>query len=229
MRRLKVLLVDDHALMRQGARRSLEGYQDIQVVGEASDGQSAVQMAEIWAPDVIVMDINLPGMSGLEATRTIRRHNPRVAIIILTAHEDDEQLFNAVKAGAAAFTTKGLGGDGLVGLVRRVGRGEYVINESVGSKPYVASKVLKQFQEVSAMDESKEGLFSPLTAREMEILGCIARGMSNREIAASMHISDQTVKNHMTSLLRKLALNDRTQAVLYALRRGWIKMPEEVS
>jgi DNA-binding NarL/FixJ family response regulator len=228
MKRLRVLLVDDHPLFRQGVRHALDGIQDIQIVGEAADGQTAIQMADTLSPDVMLCDINLPGLNGLEATRVIRRRNPHIAVVVLTVHEDDEQLFGAIKVGAAAFSTKDVGQDKLVDLVRRVGRGEYIINENVVSKPFVASRVLKQFRDLAAMDQEGESLFAPLTSREIEILDCIARGMSNKEIARNLTISDQTVKNHITSILRKLMVNDRTQAVIYALRRGWIKMSDEV-
>lgn len=228
MKRLRVLLVDDHPLFRQGVRHALDGIQDIQIVGEAADGQTAIQMADTLAPDVMLCDINLPGLNGLEATRVIRRRNPHVAVVVLTVHEDDEQLFGAIKVGAAAFSTKDVGQDKLVDMVRRVGRGEYIINENVITKPFVASRVLKQFRDMAATDQEGESLFAPLTSREIEILDCIARGMSNKEIARNLTISDQTVKNHITSILRKLMVNDRTQAVIYALRRGWIKMSDEV-
>lgn len=228
MKRLRIILVDDHPLFRQGVRHALDGIQDIQIVGEASDGQMAIQMADTLAPDVILCDINLPGLNGLEATRVVRRRNPHIAVIVLTVHEDDEQLFHAIKVGAAAFSTKDVGQDKLVDMVRRVGRGEYLINENVATKPFVASRVLKQFRDLAALDQDEEGLFAPLTSREIEILDCIARGMSNKEIARNLLISDQTVKNHITSILRKLMVNDRTQAVIYALRRGWIKVADEV-
>jgi len=228
VKRLRIILVDDHPLFRQGVRHALDGIQDIQIVGEASDGQMAIQMADTLAPDVILCDINLPGLNGLEATRVVRRRNPHIAVIVLTVHEDDEQLFHAIKVGAAAFSTKDVGQDKLVDMVRRVGRGEYLINENVATKPFVASRVLKQFRDLAALDQDEEGLFAPLTSREIEILDCIARGMSNKEIARNLLISDQTVKNHITSILRKLMVNDRTQAVIYALRRGWIKVADEV-
>ena len=228
MKRVRVLLVDDHPLYRQGVRNALEGLQDIQIIGEASDGQMAIQMADTLSHDEILIDINLPGLNGLEATRVIRRRTPHIACVVLTVHEDDEQLFNAIKVGAAAFSTKDVGQDRLAELVRRVGRGEYLINENVVTKPFVASRVLKQFRDLAATDQDEESLFAPLTSREIEILDCIARGMSNKEIARSLTISDQTVKNDITSILRKLAVNDRTQAVIYALRRGWIKMSDEV-
>ena len=151
-----------------------------------------------------------------------------MAVIILTLHEDDEQLFHAIRVGASAYAIKDIASQDLISLIRRVGRGEYLINENVLSRPFVASKVLDQFRELATMDEAVDAVFSPLTPREVEILDCVARGNSNKEIARLLSISDQTVKNHITSILRKLAVNDRTQAVIYALRHGWIKLGDDV-
>jgi DNA-binding NarL/FixJ family response regulator len=142
-------------------------------------------------------------------------------------HEDDEQLFHAIRVGAAAYCTKDAQQDEIIKLIRRVARGEYLINENVLQRPFVASRVLDQFRELSQMETGAEGVFSPLTPREVEILDCVAQGNSNKEIARILNISDQTVKNHITSILRKLAVNDRTQAVIYALRHGWIRLTDE--
>lgn len=227
MNRIQVLIVDDHPLFRRGVRWSLEGEQDVIVVGEASDGQSAIEQADLLVPDVVLIDINMPQMNGLEVTRILRRRHPQTGVIILTMHEDDEQLFHAIRVGAAAYCTKDVEGDQIVKLIRRVARGEYLINENVLNRPFVASRVLDQFRELSNLDQASEGVFSPLTPREVEILDCVAQGNSNKEIARILNISDQTVKNHITSILRKLAVNDRTQAVIYALRHGWIRLNEE--
>jgi DNA-binding NarL/FixJ family response regulator len=226
MNRTRILLVDDHPLFRQGIRWTLEAQHDMEVVGEVSDGQAAIQQADFLTPDVIVCDINLPGMNGLEVTRILRRRHPQCAIIVLTMHQDDEQLFNSIRVGAAAYATKDISPEELVSMVRRVGHGEYLINENVLSRPFVASRVLDEFRELSQVDSATESVFSPLTPREVEILDCVARGNSNKEIARLLSISDQTVKNHITSILRKLAVNDRTQAVIYALRHGWIKITD---
>lgn len=227
MNRTRILLVDDHPLYRQGIRWTLEVENDMEIAGEVSDGQAALQQADLLTPDVIVCDINLPGMNGLEVARILRRRHPQCAIIVLTMHEDDEQLFNAIRVGAAAYVTKSIGPEELVALVRRVGKGEYLINENVLSRPFVATRVLDEFRELSQIDQNMGTVFSPLTPREVEILDCVARGNSNKEIARLLSISDQTVKNHMTSILRKLAVNDRTQAVIYALRHGWIKISDQ--
>ena len=227
MSRLQILVVDDHPLFRRGIRWSLENEHDLVVVGEAADGQTAVQQIDLTTPDVVLIDIDMPRMSGLEVTRIVKRRHPQMGVIILTTQEDDEQLFHAIRAGAAAYATKDIEADELIRLIRRVARGEYLINENVLSRPFVASRVLDQFRELSQMEHVSDAVFFPLTPREVEILDCVAKGNSNKEIARVLAISDQTVKNHITSILRKLAVNDRTQAVIYALRHGWIKLAED--
>jgi len=225
--RIELVIVDDHPLFRRGIRWSLEHEADLVVVGEAGDGPSAVQQIETTSPDVVLIDINMPQMSGLEVTRIVKRRQPQTGVIILTMHEDDEQLFHAIRVGAAAYATKDIEATELIRLIRRVARGEYLINDTVLSRPFVASRVLEQFREMSQMGNGPEGVFSPLTPREVEILDCVAQGNSNKEIARILSISDQTVKNHITSILRKLAVNDRTQAVIFALRHGWIKLADD--
>jgi DNA-binding NarL/FixJ family response regulator len=224
MQRVQILIVDDHPLFRRGIRWSLEAENDLVVAGEAADGHEAITMVDKLSPDVVLLDINLPGMNGIEVARLLKRRHPRLGIVIVTMHEDDEQLFNAIRVGAAAYVTKDVDPSYIVGIIRRVARGEYLINENVLSHPFVASRVLDQFRELARMDHESESVFSPLTPREVEILDCVARGNSNKEIASLLGISDQTVKNHITSILRKLQVNDRTQAVIYALRHGWIKL-----
>lgn len=224
--RIRVLIADDHPIFSQGIKGILEAEPDIEVVGEASDGKQAIALARAIAPDVIIVDIHMPTVDGLEVARTVKLHLPRTGIVLMTAYEDEEQLFQAIKVGAAAFYLKDVRPDELLDGIRRVSAGEYLINESVLTKPQVASRVLKQFRELATAGQEIEPLFVPLSAREIEVLDYIARGNSNKEIARALKISDQTVKNHITSILRKLAVNDRTQAVVYALRRGWIKMQE---
>lgn len=227
--RPRLLLVDDHPLFLRGVRLTLEDSGEFDIVGEASDGQKAITLSEQLLPDVILCDINLPGMSGLEVSRVIKRRQPQTAIIILSVYEDDEQLFNAIRAGAAAYSPKDISPEQLVEIVRQVARGNYIINENVLSKPVVARRVLNQFRELATTENEQEPIFAPLTNREVEILDCIARGNSNKEIARNLSISDQTVKNHITSILKKLNANDRTQAVITALRHGWIKMSNDIN
>lgn len=221
---LAILIVDDHPLFRQGVRATLEREPDLEVVGEAADGQQAIQMAEDLSPTVVLIDISLPGLNGLEVARVIKRRQPQVNLIVLTVYEDDEQLLNAIKAGASAYSSKDIEPKALVQMIRDVGRGRYLIDEHVFAKPHIATRVLHQFRELAAAEEELGALFSPLTGREIEILDCIAQGMTNKEIADRLFISSQTVKNHVTAILRKLQVNDRTSAVIYALRRGWIRL-----
>ena len=176
-------------------------------------------------PDIVLLDINLPGMSGIEVARLLKRRHPRIGIVILTMHEDDEQLFNAIRVGAAAYCTKDVDPALIVGIIRRVARGEYLINENVLSHPFVASRVLDQFRELARIDQASDSVFSPLTPREVEILDCVARGNSNKEIAVFLGISDQTVKNHITSILRKLA-GQRPHAGRHLRAATWLDQLE---
>jgi len=225
-KKIRVLIVDDHPLFRQGVRWALEAEADMEVVGEAASGEEALEMARALTPDVVLSDVNIPGPDGVEITRALKSVLPRTSVILVTAYDDEEQLFDAIRVGAAAYFLKDLGPEQLMDGIRRVSRGEYLINETVLAKPLVASRVLKQFTDLSAEDREVEPLFVPLSHREIEVLEQIAFGNSNKEIARVLKISDQTVKNHITSILRKLAVNDRTQAVVYAIRHGWIKMEE---
>ena len=226
---IEILIADDHPLFRRGIRWSLEHEHDLIVVGEADDGPSTIQQVDNQTPDVVLIDINMPEMSGIDVTRVLKRRHPRLAVVILTMHEEDEQLFHAIRVGAAAYATKNIEPEELIQVIRRVAHGEYIINENVLSRPFVAARVLNQFRELTQMDQAAESVFSPLTPREVEILDCVAQGNSNKEIAKQLGISDQTVKNHITSILRKLAVNDRTQAVIYALRHGWISLTPETA
>lgn len=221
---VRVMIADDHPIFRQGIRGVMEAEPDIEVIAEASDGKEAITLAQALAPDVVLCDVHMPGTDGLEVARAIKLYLPRTAVILLTAFDDEEQLFQAIKVGAAAFFLKDVRAEELIEGIRRVNSGVYLINDSVLTRPLVASRVLKQFRDLSMSGEGSEPLYVPLSAREIEVLDYIARGNSNKEIARALKISDQTVKNHITSILRKLAVNDRTQAVVYALRKGWIKM-----
>ena len=223
MEKLHIMLVDDHILFRQGVRHALESEPDFEIVGEAADGGEAIQLARVLSPDIILMDVNMPVVDGLEVTRRLRINLPRAAVIMLSAYDDDEQLFQAIKVGASAYFPKDVHPDDLAEGIRRVGKGEYIINDSLLSRPLLAARVLQQFRQMASGSEV-EPFFAPLSPREMEILECIAKGSSNKEIARELKISDQTVKNHITSILRKLNVNDRTEAAVYALRHGWIKV-----
>ncbi|GIK41674.1 MAG: response regulator transcription factor [Anaerolineae bacterium] len=227
MAKTSIMLVDDHPLFRQGLRRVLEAEEDLEVIMEVADGEEGLRLAKQLLPNVVIMDINLPHMNGLQATRELKQAAPEVAVIMLTAYHDDEQIFHAVRAGAAAYFPKDITPRRLVEAIRQVSRGNYVVDDEVLNKPEVATWLLQQFDKVAYVDGMPNEMFAPLSPREMEILQHIARGQSNKEVAYALGISRQTVKNHMTSILRKLAVNDRTQAALYAVRRGWIRLHDD--
>ena len=222
----KILIVDGHPLFRLGIRFLLEQADGFEVVGEADDGRSAFDAVVETSPDIILMDLSLPAPGGIETTQRIKRELPSAGIIVLAASEDEDALFDAIKAGAAAFIPKDVGPGELVTIIRRVSFGEYLINDRVFAKPAVASRVLKEFRELAVYGQAVAPIFAPLSPREFEVLDNIAQGMSNKEVAYALSISEQTVKNHMSSILRKLSVNDRTQAVVYAVRQGWIQMPD---
>jgi DNA-binding NarL/FixJ family response regulator len=222
-----ILLVDDHALFRVGMRNILEKEAGLEVIGEAEDTRGAFDLSVQLSPDIILMDLSLPAPGGIETTQRIKRELPSAGIIVLAVSEDEDALFDAIKAGAAAFILKDVAPDDLVAIIRRVANGEYLINDKVFAKPAVASRVLKEFRELAIYGQEAAPIFAPLSPREVEILDNIAQGMTNKQVAYALSISEQTVKNHMSSILRKLSVNDRTQAVVYAMRQGWIRMPED--
>ena len=213
--------------MREGTRQLLEREPDLEVVAEADDGRTALDAAFATNPDVILMDLSLPAPGGIETTQRVKRELPSAAIVVLSTEEDEDALFESIKAGAAAFILKDIAPEDLVMIIRRVVAGEYLINDKVFSKPAVASRVLKEFRELAVYGQEAAPIFAPLSPREVEILDNIAQGMTNKQVAYALSISEQTVKNHMSSILRKLSVNDRTQAVVYAMRQGWIRMPED--
>jgi len=225
--KVKIVLVDDHALFRVGMRQILEREADFEVVGEAEDARGAFDVSQQQMPDIVLLDLSIPPPGGIETTQRIKREVPSAGIIALAAGEDEDQLFDAIKAGAAAFILKDISPDDLVAVIRRVNQGEYLINDKVFARPAVASRVLKEFRELAVYGQEAAPIFAPLSPREVEILDNIAKGMTNKQVAYALSISEQTVKNHMSSILRKLSVNDRTQAVVYAMKQGWIRIPED--
>ena len=229
METIRVIVIDEQPLFRAGIRATLESTGDCQIVGESTDTLDVLELARIHNPDVALIDTGLIASDPLEIARQARHLVPRMAIIMLTPSEDEERLFQSIKVGAAAYYTRNITPTNLIEAVRKVSNGEYLIQDDVLTKPQLASRVLKSFRELTVEEEEGEAkdLYSPLSSREVEILDYIARGNSNKEIAKSLKISDQTVKNHITSILKKLSVNDRTAAVVHALRHGWIKMGED--
>lgn len=214
---ITVLLVDDHHLVRQGVRAFLDTQPDITVVGEAESGETAVTQASQYAPDVILMDLMMPGMDGVEATRRVKQVSPRTQIIVLTSYHQDEHIFPAIRAGALSYLLKDVGPAELAAAVRKAAAGEAVLN------PRVAARVV---QELHGSRSEAINPFTELSQREMETLHLIAEGLSNSDIAAQMTISEKTVKSHVSNILSKLHLADRTQAAVYAWREGVVRRSE---
>lgn len=213
---IRVLLVDDQALFREGLETLLSVHQDIQVVGQASNGQEAVEVAAKVRPDVVLMDVRMPGLDGVRATHLLKQALPQCRVIVLTTFDDDEYVFDALRAGAVGYLLKDVACARLVEAIRVAARGESILG------PSVAAKVIAEFTRVSSMVPAAqmEELVEPLSERELEILSWIAKGASNKEIASQLFIAEGTVKNHVTHILGKLGVRDRTQAALKARELG---------
>lgn len=207
---IRVLIVDDHAIVRKGIRALLSTEQDIKVVGEAEDGQHATEQARALSPDVVLMDLVMPEVDGIEATRRITAELPKTRVLVLTSFAGDDKVFPAIKAGALGYLLKDSGPDELVQAIRRVYHGESTLH------PSVARKVLQELAHPAGHEQSSEAL----TEREVVVLRLVARGMSNQEIADHLVITEATVRTHVSNILNKLHLASRTQAALYALREG---------
>lgn len=214
MNKIRVLIADDHALMRQGLKKILEMEKDITVVGEAVDGSDALEKAKALQPQVVLMDINMPGVNGVEAIRAFKKEGVNCGIIILTIHDDPEYLFEGIRAGAMGFVLKDVEPDSLINAVRAVSRGESYI------QPNMTKELISEFNRLSEKNARKDD--DHLTKREREVLTHIANGLSNSEIAEKLVISEKTVKNHVSSILRKLNVMDRTQAAIYAIKNKLI-------
>ena len=223
---IRIVLADASRLTTLGITQVLEKEADMEILAVVTDGEDAVAKTIELEPDVLIIEVDLPQLSGIKATQKVRRELPHVAVVILTALEEEQTLFDAIRAGAAAYLHKDCEPKELVESIRKVRSGQFIINEKIFAKPAVATKVLAEFRELSVYGPGSSHVFAPLSPREVQILDNIAQGMTNKEVAYTLAISEQTVKNHMSSILRKLSVNDRTQAVVYAMRQGWIKGPE---
>lgn len=221
----RVVIVDDHPVFRQGLRDVLETDPQVQVVGEAANGEVAVQLVDDVEPDVILMDINLPDTNGLQVTRKIKANQPEVKVIIVTGYDDVEQAFHAIRAGASAYCPKDITPEMLISTIYAVRDGYYVVGQQKMTYDEVVRWVEEKVGRIAGpLIADAEDSFVPLSPREMEILEHVTYGKSNKEIAYELGISHQTVKNHMTAILRKLSVDDRTQAAVYALSRGWVRL-----
>jgi DNA-binding NarL/FixJ family response regulator len=199
----------------------------MKVVGEAADGEVAIEIVNEIKPDVVLMDINLPTINGLQVTRRIKNQLPNCKVIVITGYDDDEQVFHALRAGASAYCSKDVPPEALIGIIHTVRDGYYVVEDKTMRYDELLDWIDQKIGRLSGplISESDE-LFQPLSPREMEILEHVTRGLSNKEIAYKLGISHQTVKNHMTAILRKLRVDDRTQAAVYALRHGWVRLED---
>jgi DNA-binding NarL/FixJ family response regulator len=225
--RINLVIVDDHQIFRQGVKLNLELQEDLRVVAECSNGEQALEVIRQMEPDVAIIDINLPLVNGIQVTRQLASEHLRTRYIMLTAYDDVQQVIHAMRAGASAYCAKEIEPDKLVEVIRHVNRGRYVVRDQIFDAEGIIAWIESGVESVAGqyyadMAES----FSPLSGREMEILQYVTSGLSNKEIARTLKISHQTVKNHMTSILRKLAVEDRTQAAVFALRRGWVRLSD---
>lgn len=228
---IRVVLADDHTLFRQGLRRIFELENGFQILGEATDGSQVVSLAGELQPDVVIMDINMPEKNGVEATKHIKDMYPGIKVLILSIHDDEAYIFETIRAGANGYLLKDVESEVLVEAVRQVANGTAFIH------PQVTMKLLTEFKRLShgmtngspaaeetAVAVERDSWQNLLTQREMEILRLMAEGKSNRTIGETLYISEKTVKNHVSSILGKLSVDDRTQAVITAARRGWVRL-----
>lgn len=221
----RLLIVDDHPVFRQGLRDVLETDSQMKVVGEAADGEVAIELSREIDPDVILMDINLPTINGLQVTRKIKALLPDVKVIMITGYDDAEQVFHALRAGASAYCPKDITPEALISIIHTVRKGNYFVAEKTMTYDELMQWIEQKIGRFAGpLVSDSDELFIPLSPREMEILEHVTRGLSNKEIAYKLGISHQTVKNHMTAILRKLRVDDRTQAAVYALRHGWVRL-----
>ena len=219
MKRIRVLLVDDQGLFREALATLLGLHSQLEIVGEAADGEAGVALAQTLRPDVVLMDLRMPGMSGVEATRRLRRLVPETRVLVLTTFEDDDEVLAAIEAGAAGYMLKASPAEKLVEAICTVMRGGSPL------EPSVASKVMAELARLSRRqsEERCQRLADPLSTRELEVLRALCEGLSNKEIAAKLGLTEGTVKNHMTQVLSKLGVLDRTQAALRAHALGLLK------
>jgi len=216
---ISIVLGEDHLITRQGILRLLEDEEGLTVVGEAGNGEEAVQMVTDLKPDVVIMDIAMPRLNGIEATRQIKVINPRTGVLILSAYDDDEYVFATLKAGAAGYLLKSVSGDELVRAVKAIHNGEPVLD------PLIAKKVMNYFKFQNKIPSVKEDS-EHLSNRELDIIKLAAKGFTNKEIADKLHLSYRTIEGHMRDVFNKLGVGSRTEAVLFGLRKGWFTLEE---
>jgi NarL family two-component system response regulator LiaR len=216
---IRILIADDHAFVREGTRRILEQEPDLEVVAEAGDGEEAVKLACDLKPDVALLDVAMPRVDGIEATRRIKALCPAVAVLVLSAYDDDQFIFGLLEAGAAGYLLKSVRGQEIVEALRAVHAGESVLH------PSVARKVLNRFAGVSGKPRERKFL-DLLTEREMDVLKLVTKGLSNKDIAEGLCLSVRTVQGHLANIFNKLRVSSRTEAVVHALKEGWVTLDD---
>ncbi|XUX01303.1 MAG: response regulator transcription factor [Dehalogenimonas sp.] len=217
--KIKVLLADDHVIVREGTKELVQRQPDMQVVAEAGDGVEAVELARVYRPDVIVMDIAMPNMNGIEATKQIKKVLPTTAVLILTAYDSDQYIMALLEAGAAGYLLKNVRGNQLIDAIRAVYSGESIL------QPSTTRRVIDHLK-VKAVKSEEDSAANTLTEREMEVLKLAAKGVSNRDIAEQLFVSNRTIQTHLSNIFKKLSVASRTEAILYGLKRGWFYMEE---
>lgn len=226
MKQITLIVVDDHPLFRQGVVDALSLEPDMNVVAQAANGEDGLGLIRSLRPNVAVLDVNMPGMNGQQITHQVTQEKLPTRVFLMTGYDDVEQAIHAVLAGAAAYCSKDLQPQSLPRIIREVAEGKYVIGEKVFNRRELEQWVEDQMEGARRSYSEPGSPFHPLSDREMEVLACVVRGLSNKEIAGLLGISHQTVKNHVTAILRKFGVEDRTQAVVYALKRGWVTLKD---
>jgi DNA-binding NarL/FixJ family response regulator len=226
MEKISIVIVDDHPLFRQGVIDALSLEAELCFIGEATSGEEGLEIIREKQPEVAIVDVNLPGMNGQQVTREIILDKIPTRVILLTAYDDEEQKLHAMRVGAAAYCVKDVRPETLARIVHEVAAGSFVVGEQTFDALSLERWISPQTESALRSYSDPGEPFQPLSKREMEVLGQLTHGLSNKEIAGGLGISHQTVKNHVTSILRKLGVEDRTQAAIYALRRGWVRLHE---
>ncbi len=229
MEEVTIVVVDDHPLFRQGVINILSLESGFKIVGQAENGTNALALIRNLRPSIAVVDIGLPGMNGQQVTRRVVQEKLPTRVVLLTAYDDQEQIIHAAWAGAAAYCAKDIDPNQLIQAIKEVVEGKFVIQGRVFSQKEFEYWLEEEMEKARHLYSEPGSPFHPLSDREMEVLTCVVKGLSNKEIASSLGISHQTVKNHVTSILRKFGVEDRTQAVVYALKRGWVKLTDKYS
>jgi DNA-binding NarL/FixJ family response regulator len=229
MEKITIVVVDDHPLFRQGVVDSFSLEDDLQVVGQSADGEDALRLIRELRPAVAVVDVNLPGINGQQVVRQAVIEKLPTRVMLLTAYDDPEQRIHAMRGGAAAYCSKDVQPEDLVQAIRQVAEGRYYLANQFLEEAELDRWLTTQTENALRPYGDPGEPYYPLSSREMEVLSYITRGLSNKEIAGLLKISHQTVKNHVTSILRKLGVEDRTQAAIYALRRGWVRIYQDDS